>query len=89
LQRHQFEAYLDKVFDWRRMTWVMTEGRQDPQYPWSEAFDAVFLGSACRFGPLHRIERSAATAHYTNGLAPSAKTRSDEGTSVLSDRGFQ
>jgi hypothetical protein len=56
LQRHQFEAYLDKVFDWRRLTSVMTEGRQDPRYPWSEAFDAVFLGSACQFGPLHRIE---------------------------------
>ena len=56
MQRHQFEAYLDKVFDWRRLTSVMTEGRQDPRYPWSEAFDAVFLGSACQFGPLHRIE---------------------------------
>ncbi|MBZ5621499.1 MAG: hypothetical protein LAQ69_22645 [Acidobacteriia bacterium] len=56
MQRHQFEAYLDKVFDWRRLTAVLTEGRQYPLYPWSEAFDAVFLGSACQFGPLHRIE---------------------------------
>src|ERR1039458_10841128 len=30
--------------------------RQDPLYPWSGVFDAVFLGSACQFGPLHRIE---------------------------------
>jgi len=56
LHRHQFEAYLDKVFDWRRLTAALTEGRQYPLYPWSEAFDAVFLGSACQFGPLHRIE---------------------------------
>jgi hypothetical protein len=56
LQRHQFEGYLDKVFDWQRWTAALSEGRQDPQYPWSEVFDAVFLGSACQFGPLHRIE---------------------------------
>jgi hypothetical protein len=56
LQRHQFEAYLDKVFDWEHLTTALTEGRQYPLYPWSEAFDAVFLGSACQFGPLHRIE---------------------------------
>lgn len=56
MQRHQFEGYLDKVFDWQRLTAALSEGRQDPQYPWSEVFDAVFLGSACQFGPLHRIE---------------------------------
>lgn len=56
MQRHQFEAYLDKVFDWKLLTAALTEGRQYPLYPWSAAFDAVFLGSACQFGPLHRIE---------------------------------
>src|SRR5450759_3319461 len=56
LQRHQFETYLDKVFDWRQLTAAQTEGRQYPIYPWPEVFDAVFLGSACQFGPLHRIE---------------------------------
>jgi hypothetical protein len=56
LQRHQFEAYLDKVFDWSRLTAALSEGRQYPLHPWSVAFDAVFLGSACQFGPLHRIE---------------------------------
>jgi len=56
LRRHQFEGYLDKVFDWKRLTAALSEGRQDPLYPWSGVFDAVFLGSACQFGPLHRIE---------------------------------
>ena len=56
MQRHQFEAYLDKVFDWQRLTAALSEGRQYPLHPWSVAFDAVFLGSACQFGPLHRIE---------------------------------
>ena len=56
MQRHQFETYLDKVFDWKQLTAAQTEGRQYPIYPWPEVFDAVFLGSACQFGPLHRIE---------------------------------
>ena len=56
MRRHQFEGYLDKVFDWKRLTAALSEGRQDPLYPWSGVFDAVFLGSACQFGPLHRIE---------------------------------
>lgn len=56
MRRHQFEGYLDKVFDWQRLTAAFSEGRQNPLYPWSKVFDAVFLGSACQFGPLHRIE---------------------------------
>jgi hypothetical protein len=34
----------------------MTEGRHNPPHPWPKVFDAVFLGSACQFGPVHRIE---------------------------------
>ena len=56
MRRHQFETYLDKVFDWKQLTAAQTEGRQYPVYPWPDVFDAVFLGSACQFGPLHRIE---------------------------------
>lgn len=56
MRRRQFEAYLDKVFDWKELSAAQTEGRQYPVYPWPEVFDAVFLGSACQFGPVHRIE---------------------------------
>jgi hypothetical protein len=56
LRRHQFEAYLDKVFDWTAAVAAMTEGRQHPPHPWPKVFDAVLLGSACQFGPLHRLE---------------------------------
>jgi len=34
----------------------MAEGRHNPPHPWPKVFDAVFLGSACQFGPVHRIE---------------------------------
>ena len=56
MRRHQFEAYLDKVFDWTASVAAMAEGRQNPPHPWPKVFAAVFLGSACQFGPVHRIE---------------------------------
>jgi hypothetical protein len=56
VRRHQLEAYLDKVFDWTVAVATMTEGRQNPTHRWSKVFDAVFLASACQFGPVHRIE---------------------------------
>lgn len=56
MRRHQFETYLDKVFDWTAAVAAMTEGRHNPPHPWPKVFDAVLLGSACQFGPLHRIE---------------------------------
>ena len=56
MRRHQFEAYLDKVFDWTAQVATMAEGRQNPTHPWPKVFDAVFLASACQFGPVHRIE---------------------------------
>jgi len=56
LRRHRFEAYLDKVFHWTAQVASMAEGRHRPDHPWPKVFAAVFLGSACQFGPLHRIE---------------------------------
>ena len=56
MRRHQFETYLDKVFDWTASVALMTEGRHHPLHPWPKVFDALFLGSACQFGPVHRIE---------------------------------
>jgi hypothetical protein len=56
LRRHQFETYLHKVFDWDGLVAALPEGRKDPQHPWSKVFDAVFFGTACQFGAVHRIE---------------------------------
>ena len=56
MRRHLFEAHLDKLFDWTDLVKNMVEGRQNPLHPWKKVFDAVFLGSACQFGTVHRIE---------------------------------
>lgn len=54
--RHQFEAYLDKVFDFSDRVAAFPEGRSYPQHSWKKVFDAVFLGAACQFPALHQIE---------------------------------
>jgi hypothetical protein len=56
LRRHQFERYLDKVFDFSAKVEALPEGRRFPQHSAKKIFDAVFLGAACQFPALHRIE---------------------------------
>jgi hypothetical protein len=56
LQRHQFEAYLEKVFDLSAQVGAMREGRKSPRHPWKKVFDAVFLGAAIQIPRLHRVE---------------------------------
>jgi len=56
LRRHQFEAYLDKVFDFSDRVAALPEGRVYPRHSWKKVFDAVFLGAACQFPALHQIE---------------------------------
>jgi hypothetical protein len=56
LQRRQFEAYLDKVFDWSGQVAARPEGRQSPRHPWKKVWDAVFLGAAVQIPNLHQLE---------------------------------
>jgi hypothetical protein len=54
--RHRFEAYLDKVFDFSSHVEALPEGRRYPYHSGKKIFDAVFLGAACQFPAVHRIE---------------------------------
>ena len=56
MRRHQFETYLDKVFDFSAMVGSLPDLRQFPRHNGKKIFDAVFLGAACQFPALHRIE---------------------------------
>ena len=56
-RRHRFETYLDKVFDFSSLVQSLPDGRIYPQHCGKKIFDAVFLGAACQFGSVHRIER--------------------------------
>lgn len=70
MRRHQFEAYLEKVFDWPTLVAALPEGRQHPQHDWEKVFDAVFLGSACQFGPVHRIEAECCRGALQKRIGP-------------------
>ena len=56
MRRHRFETYLDKVFDFSAKVEALPDGRQSPRHQGHKIFDAVFLGAACQFSALHRIE---------------------------------
>ena len=56
-RRHRFETYLDKVFDFSSQVHGLPDGRIYPQHSTKKIFDAVFLGAACQFRSVHRMER--------------------------------
>lgn len=56
MRRHPFETYLDKVFDFSSKVGALPDSRQSPRHHGKKIFDAVFLGAACQFPAVHRIE---------------------------------
>jgi hypothetical protein len=55
-RRHRFETYLDKVFAFSSLVEALPDGRLYPYHCGKKIFDAVFLGAACQFRSVHRIE---------------------------------
>jgi hypothetical protein len=70
LSRHQFEAYLDKVFDFSKRVGALPEGRQWPQHPWKKVFDAVFLGAAMQMPSLLQIEAECRHGALAKRIGP-------------------
>lgn len=68
--RRQFEAYLDKVFGFVDLVAALPEGRTYPLHPWKNVFDAVFLGSACQFATVHRIEFESSFGVLSKRIGP-------------------
>ena len=70
MSRHQFEAYLDKVFDFSQRVGALPEGRQWPQHPWKNVFDAVFLGAAMQMPSLLQIEAECRNGALAKRIGP-------------------
>lgn len=70
MSRHQFEAYLDKVFDFSHQVAELPEGRRSPLHSWKKVFDAVFLGAACQFPNLHQIEAECCRGALAKRIGP-------------------
>jgi hypothetical protein len=70
LRRHRFEAYLDKVFDFSTAVEALPDGRKFPRHREKKVFDAVFLGAACQFPALHRIETECSQGALFHRIGP-------------------
>ena len=70
MSRHQFEVYLDKVFDFSRKVAELPEGRLYPWHPWKKVFDALFLGAACQFPNVHQIEAECGRGTLAKRIGP-------------------
>jgi hypothetical protein len=69
-RRHRFEAYLDKVFDFSAKVGALPDGRQSPRHHGKKIFDAVFLGAACQFPAVHRIETECQRGALAKRIGP-------------------
>ena len=75
MRRHPFETYLDKVFAFSAKVGALPDSRQSPRHHGKKIFDAVFLGAACQFPALHRIEtecKRGALSKRIGGLSEDA-----------------
>jgi len=70
LHRHQFETYLDKVFDFPSRVAGLPDGRSYSYHSAKKVFDAVFFASACQFGPVHRIETECKMGALRRRIGP-------------------
>ena len=70
MSRHQFEAYLDKVFDFSQRVGALPEGRRWPQHPWKKVFDAVFWGAAMQMPSLLQIEAECRHGALAKRIGP-------------------
>lgn len=68
--RRQFESWLEKTFDFGTLVAAMPEGRTNPLHSWNKVFDVVFLGSACQFGSIHRIEFESGAGALSKRIGP-------------------
>lgn len=70
MSRHRFEIYLDKVLDFPCRVAALPEERQYPRHEWQKVFDAVFLGAACQFPSVHRIETECRDGALSKRIGP-------------------
>ncbi len=57
MQRHQFEAYLEKVFGFSQLVAPLSDSRQFPRHSCQKVFAAVLFAGALQHTSLHQLER--------------------------------
>ena len=70
MRRHQFEAYLYKVFGFPQLVAALPEGRPYPQHSCQKVFQTVFLGAALQLPSLHQIEAECRQGALAQRIGP-------------------
>jgi hypothetical protein len=64
------------VFDFSAKVGALPDGRQSPRHHGKKIFDAVFLGAACQFPAVHRIETECQRGALSKRIRPSVRPQS-------------
>lgn len=70
MRRHQFEAYLHKVFDFRALVAQLSDRRRYPRHPCRKVFEALFFGAALHCPSLHQLERECHEGTLQHRIGP-------------------
>ena len=58
------------MFDFSAKVGALPDGRQSPRHHGKKIFDSVFLGAACQFPALHRIETECQRGALSKRIGP-------------------
>ncbi len=70
MRRHQFEAYLEKVFAFSHLVAQLSDRRRFPRHPCAKVFEALFLGTALQFPSVHALEQDCRDGALRKRIGP-------------------
>ncbi len=70
MRRHQFEAYLEKVFGFSKLVAQLSDCRRFPRHPCAKVFEALFLGAALQFPSVHQLEHDCRDGALRKRIGP-------------------
>ncbi len=70
MRRHQFEAYLEKVFAFPQLVAQLSDRRRFPRHSCAKVFEALFLGTALQFPSVHQLEQDCRDGALRKRIGP-------------------
>ncbi|MDR7519360.1 MAG: hypothetical protein QN131_06210 [Armatimonadota bacterium] len=70
MRRHQFEAYLEKVFAFPTLVAQVSDRRRAPHHACHTVFEALFFGAALRGPSLHQLEHECRAGVLRRRIGP-------------------
>lgn len=70
MRRHQFEAYLEKVFAFSQFVAQLSDRRRFPRHSCAKVFEALFLGAALQLPSVHQLEQDCRDGALRKRIGP-------------------